>query len=376
MRSLLAILLLIATSAPAAEIRLREEASTIANALVRLGSVATVTGDDAERLAKLPLMPNPSPGTRQFVSAASIRDMLAAQGESVGVHHFTGAYRVLLATPALAAEPVVTNDQWRPAAKPSNSMAFRVRRGTAKPQATTVRRTRVLSQQAVNKAVNAAVQHALDAKSTKSSLLVREVQLSATAARELAELGDQPITAEFLPTTQLLPGLVSVRLRTEARRDDEAFQAIVELVEQPMRVVTTQPVGRGTMLTASAVKLEPVLADEIDRPRLLGYTTLDAVVGREASRPLQVGDVVSMNNTAAPLMVRRNEEVEVSSGGGGVSVRLLAIAKQDGREGELITIQTLDRDEKFTARVVGPRRLAILSAGGNVANSNRPGGVR
>ncbi len=382
MRFSLLLLLTIAATADAAQITLREEATTSAGALVLLGDVATVTGDNAERLSKLPLMPNPSPGTRQFVSAASVRAMLAAQGESPADHRYAGAYRVRVETPALASEPVV--DDWQPAAKqpiapsskPSESTAFRVRTEPSRPRSFQTRRVSSISIKAVREAVREAVQSAINNEDAAPRLAVRNIQLSATAIRELVEMGDQPITVEFLPRQPPQAGSITVRVWPEARRGGEAFNAVADLVEQPMRVVTRTPVARGTLVTASAVRLEPIPMNELDRPQAMGYTELEQVVGREAKRPLRLGEVLSDNNTAAPLMVRRSQEVEVISGGGGVSVSLVAQAKQDGRQGDLITVQLLDRKEEFTARVVGPRQLAVLSARGDFTNAARPGAYR
>ena len=38
-------------------------------------------------------------------------------------------------------------------------------------------------------------------------------------------------------------------------------------------------------------------------------------------------------------------------------------ATQDGRTGDLIVVKSLEGNERFAARVVGPRRLAVLAGG-------------
>lgn len=385
MRFAFILLLTLATTAGAAEITLREEASISVGTLLRLGDVATITGDEADRLALLPLMPVPSPGTRQFVSAASVRAMLAAQGESAAAHRFAGAYRVLVATPALASEPIV-EEAWKSASrpaqdklsKPSNSTAFRVIPRASRPKAFATRRPSPRSQNAVREAVAEAIQQAIDNRNDLGAprIAVTGVQLSETALRELAEMSEQSITAEFLAAQPPAAGSITVRVWPEARVGGEAFNVIANLVERSMRVVVERPIARGSLVTASAVRLEPVPVREINRPQAIGYQTLKEVVGREAKRPLRPGQVLSDANTALPLMVRRNEEVEVISGGGGVTVRLTALAKQDGRQGELITVQLLDRKEEFTARVVGHRQLAVLSARSGLAGISGTGGLR
>lgn len=383
-------LLLIAlatTLVGAAEIALRDDATAASGTLVRLGDVATVSGRDAARLERLPLSPSPTPGDRQFVSAGAIRAMLAAQGEDPTLHRFTGAYRVRVQTP-VESSPAVNADaqSWRLAPSPRSGArtAFRVRSGAAAPVAQPYRepaRVGVVARRTVDENVIAAIQAEIDKQVNDRSemptrLAVRKVKLSATALRELAQLGDMPLTVGFRPTDKLVSGEVTARVWPESRLGDEAFRVVAELVEQPMRAVAATPIGRGELITTSAVRMEPVPLKELDYSNAYGYATADEAIGRETKRTVRPGEVLSDANTAPPLMVRRGEEVDVLSGGGGVSVRLRAIASQDGRQGDLISVEMYDSKDKFSARVVGPRRLAVLSAGSALADATRTGGLR
>lgn len=392
LRSFLLIVLatLFGLTAVGAEITFRESATPSRGGLVRLGDVAEVRGADSRRLSDLPLMPRPAPGEGQLVSAQAVREMLAAQGEAPTAHRFGGSYFVRVASPgenASLAGP--TTSGWRtatPVPAPTRSSAFRVRTGVAAASPVTPRRDpapRRLTNREVKSIetfVTDAVQDAIDEQSPTDPeaprLAVREVKVSASAVRDLLQMMDQPIEVRFAASEPLAPGKTSVRVWPASRSEDEAFRVVADLVGLPMRVVAATAMPRDSMLVASVVRLEPTPLEEIDRPQAVGYTRIDQVVGREAKRPLRPGDVLSDANTAPPLMVERGEEVTVSSGGGGVSVRVRAVAQQAGRQGDLVTVQTLDTAEKFMARVVGERRLAILSAGPLVGGSTRTGGLR
>lgn len=377
---------LVAPLAGAAEIALREVATTTSGALVRLGDVAAVTGGDAARLERLPLSPSPTPGERQFVSAGSIRAMLAAQGEDPSRHRFTGAYRVRVQTPLEETLPTAEDaPRWRLATSPRRNArtAFRVRSTEAvlSEPALPTERLGVRAKQTVEGNVAGVLQTEIDRRlagqvDRPTRLAVRGVKLSATALRELAQLGEMPLTVAFRPTDELAAGQLTARVWPESRLGDEAFRVVAELVEQPMRAIAATPIGRGEMITTSAVRLEPVPLKELDQSRAYGYATADQAIGRETKRSVRPGEVLSDANTAPPLMVRRGEEVEVVSGGGGVLVSLLGIASQDGRQGDLITVERFDSRDKLTARVVGPRRLAVLSAGSALADVVRTGGLR
>lgn len=383
----LLLITLVTTPVGAAEIALRDEARVTSGTLVRLGDVAIVTGRDAARLDRLPLSPSPTPGDRQFVSAGAIRAMLAAQGEDLSEHRFTGAYRVRVQTAAMASPATEEADaqRWRLAPSPRTGArtAFRIRSGAAPlntPQYRPPTRLGVVAKRAVDANVMDAIQAEIDRRvndrtESPTRLAVKGVKLSATAARELSLIEETPLKVAFRPTEQLAPGELSVRVWPESRLDDEAFRVVAELVEQPMRAIAATPIGRGELVTTSAVRMEPVPLSELENASAYGYAAAEAI-GRETKRSVRPGEVLSEANTAPPLMVRRGEEVEVVSGGGGISVRLRAIASQDGRQGDLISVEMYDTKEKFSARVVGPRRLAVLSAGSALANATRTGGLR
>ncbi|MEO0529647.1 MAG: flagellar basal body P-ring formation chaperone FlgA [Planctomycetota bacterium] len=374
-----------ATLASAAEITLREDAAAGASALVRLGDIADVTGRDADRVASLPLMPAPAAGTKQSLTTTAIRAMLSAQGESVASHRFRGAFTVRVAGPERSRS--TDDSEWRtPLADQDRgvSTAFRKRgRITREPVTLTKRGSRrlaVATSRAVDQAVTAAVQEAIDQRlgslAAEKRLLVRDVELTATARRELQTLASQPLIAKVPEGTTLVPGKLTADLWPESRLGEDSFRVVADVVEQRMRVVVKEPLSRGTMIVASAVRLEAVPLDQIDRPGALGYTSVDEVIGKEASRTLRAGDVLSEGNTAPPMMVRRGEQVFVVSGGGGITVTLQALAKQDGRKGELIAVEMLDRRDELMARVVGYGKLAVLSAGPELASAIRTGDLR
>lgn len=395
MKSLLLSLAIATAASPVlgAEIRLLESA-TVDSGLVRLGDVADVTGPGAAQLVNLPLMPAPSEGATRRLSAGAIRDLLKAQGVAPGAHRFRGAYHVRIGlgvnapvaapapAPAPAPEASSATEVERPAAAPSTT-AFRVRpaadRGS-RWSAIEARSRTITNPRQVERGVADRLQEALnlrtDAASPAPRLLVRSVTISATAARELGQFDPSAYEAQLLGAESPAPGTVSALVWPASRGADEGFRVVAELVEQPMRVVATQPLPRGAVVVRSAVRLEPVPLEEINRPAALGYASLDQAVGTEALRAVRAGDVLSAINTSPPFVVHEGEEVDVFSGGGGVSVQLTAIAKGDGRLGDLVEVEAYDGQEAFSARVVGRGRLAVLSAGSSIAGVVRGGEIQ
>ncbi|QDV72685.1 flagellar basal body P-ring formation chaperone FlgA [Botrimarina mediterranea] len=371
MRFALVILITFAASltATAADITLREEAAAVPGVLVRLGDVATIRGVGAEVLAEAPLMPSPAPGTSQHLSAGAVRDLLKAQGVDPGRHEFRGAYRIQVTTPLGKSAPAFGDAATSAAPAPlgDSSMAFRVRTGAAVPMTATdvIRQASPRQSKTVEDAIKAAIQQTLDGRrqAGEPRLAVRSVEVTSTTVNELLEKIGQPLTAAIASTSGPQAGPLQCKVWPAEGLADEPYLILADLVEQPMRAVATTPLSRGALVTASAVRLEPTPLEEIGRSGAVGFASLEEAISKETTRPIRVGEVYSDLNTAPPLMVRKNDVVKVVSGGGGVMVTMHMNATQDGRTGDLIVVKTIDGDERFAARVVGPRRLSVLAGG-------------
>lgn len=365
----------------AADVRLFEDASP-GGTIVRLGDVATVSSassGERDRLERTPLMPTPAPGTRQYLSATTIRELLAAQGVSPSAHRFSGAFRVRVGTPAPidAARPLAAaapSESWRPANRRQSATGFRSGPAAPRQRTTTPRRLTRRDLQRVEENVRDAVQSFASESATGDPLLVRSVRLTETAARALVEFESRELRVESDDAVQV--GEVVIYVTPVNRTSDSSHRVVASVISQPFRLVAAAPMARGALVTASSVVREPVPLDEIDRAVDGQFETLDAVVGYETSRALRAGDLLTTSNCSPPLMVRRGDEVAIYSGGGGVRVKLFGMARDAGRRGDLVGVEAYDRSERFNARVVGPREVAVLSAGLRLADFSNEGGLR
>ncbi|MEN0111909.1 MAG: flagellar basal body P-ring formation chaperone FlgA, partial [Planctomycetota bacterium] len=376
-RSLPTAALLLAGSlvANAAEVRLLDEA-TPAGTIVRLGDIAVITSaslDERDRLAAVPLMPTPSPGTRQFLSAAAVRELLAAHGESPAAHRFSGAFQVQVGQPAAIDAPrslasARPSEAWRPTRRrsPAAITGFRSAAPAPAGRSTAARRISRRDTRLVEERVRSAIQALLDASDSGEPLLVRSVQVTETAVRELAGFEADELTAEAVETPQ--SGRIRFTLKPTARVGGEPHRVVAAVVAQPFRLVAIAPMTRGALVTASSVAREAVPHDELDRSVGGEFAELEDVIGYETSRSLRAGDVLTSGNCSPPMLVRRNDEVAIYSGGGGIRVKLFGIARDAGRRGDLVSVEAYDGGERFNARVVGTREVAVLSAGLRLAD--------
>lgn len=98
----LVVTLLVATTATAAEVRLRSSAACSAS-IVRLADVAEVLTDDpriATALAEIPLCPAPASGSQRLLSQQDVRQLLVLSGVESGVALITGSETVTVLSEA------------------------------------------------------------------------------------------------------------------------------------------------------------------------------------------------------------------------------------------------------------------------------------
>jgi flagella basal body P-ring formation protein FlgA len=129
---------------------------------------------------------------------------------------------------------------------------------------------------------------------------------------------------------------------------------------QPV-VVAVQPIERGHVLTEADVEVQQWNNVPMTKGRREPVETVEPLIGMEATRPIQTGDTILGDDVRPPLMVKRGEEIAVYARGGGIQVRTIARARQDGARGELIGVESLEAKEPFDAVVTGMREAVVFS---------------
>jgi len=138
------------------------------------------------------------------------------------------------------------------------------------------------------------------------------------------------------------------------------FEADVTLTRAV--VVATQPIERGRIITAADVAVQQWdnAPPETNRRKLV--VSLDSAIGMEASQSIQEGDAIFSDDFRPQVLIKKGDEIAVFARGGGIQVRTVARARQDGARGELIGVETLEEKEPFEAVVVGPREAVVFTA--------------
>lgn len=141
-----------------------------------------------------------------------------------------------------------------------------------------------------------------------------------------------------------------------------AVEARVE--RQQYVVVTTRKIEAGNLIGVADVEVR--LQEGKVPTSALG--SLEQAIGKEALRSIEAEAVLQTNQMRAPLRVQRGETVKVIARAGGITVSTFATVQQDGSLGNLVQVQSLDKKNRFAARVSGWKELEVLPTGASAGD--------
>ena len=362
----------------AAEIILRESANPLGT-IVRLGDVADIRTNDAaamDRLSAIPLMPTPATGTVQHLRAKEIRDMLRAQGIAWSAHRFSGAISVKVGREGLRSKPSPTQstkkdvtkkpvakvEQATPVRRPP-SIGFRSLNNSPSNESLVVPVNQISRRQELD--IKIQVRESLEAWLASQGeagklIAIGEIEIEPVDIERLYNYRKRELVAEPLANTDAKAGLGKFVVSPFG---GQPSYAKAELIQLEQVVTSSRMINRGETITASHLVVKGVLPEAIEKTRSPVFESIESAIGRIAKRTIRSEELLSEKNTTTPVLVLRRETVTVSTGSSGITIRMQAIAKQDGRLGDLITVETLDTGEVLQARVTGRAELAVLGGG-------------
>lgn len=318
-------------SAEATEIRLKSRCYCDST-LVRLGDIAEVYDADekeAARLANIELFP--APDRTRTVKLLEIQERLSLHGVNLARCRLSGA----------------------------NSVSITVDGEQATKTYGSVAKSRATEQQARQRIQRALVQY-LQARADSRFAWEVATRLDNQSSRLIAgansrlvvQGGREPWVGpqEFIVTFQTAQGEVRLAIPAEVKLPQEV-------------VVAVRPLRKGDTVRAEHVRLQPA---PIQFSQKDYFHRLDEVLGKEAFRSINVGQPLDKKSVRSPLLVRRGDIVDVYSRAAGIQVHTTAVAREDGSKGDLITIQTLNRKQKFVARVSKLQEVEVFASGTTV----------
>lgn len=118
--------------------------------------------------------------------------------------------------------------------------------------------------------------------------------------------------------------------------------------------VLAHPVERGTILSESDFASS-------EGPTASNALSLEATVGREATRWLPAGHALRPGDVAPPRQVRRGDPVMLRLKSGGLVISTPARALADGRRGDLVRVVVTATNRTIDAHVEGTGLVGIAA---------------
>lgn len=142
----------------------------------------------------------------------------------------------------------------------------------------------------------------------------------------------------------------------------ETIQVTADVEKRCLAVVVKHGVSRGDMFTRDSVEVREVWRRD-DRAQPLSDPKL--VINQVAAAQLRPGAVVLASHVESPMLVRRGELITVRCITGGLVVRTVGRAAEDGGMDDLIQVRNETTRQNYIATVTGPREASIQLDGGN-----------
>ncbi|MFA9479000.1 flagellar basal body P-ring formation chaperone FlgA [Phycisphaerales bacterium AB-hyl4] len=183
--------------------------------------------------------------------------------------------------------------------------------------------------------------------------------------RDADYLNRSAITYRFELESNSSTGVGRVPVAVRQYRGDtpvEEFNLSVNVERRMLALVAQYTIGRGDAFVDGSVRVREVYVST-DRGQPLDDRRL--VEGQRAAAVLREGAVVYPEHVRSPVLVRRGELVTVRALVGGLMVRTVGRATEEGAEGEVIQIRNEGSRESFFATVTGRREVLISDEDNN-----------
>ena len=389
----IAMLFVAAHCASAATITFRSEPVVCQGNAVTLGDVAYITPDaneapdEIEKLKSIVLFPVPIAGKDRTIGYREIYDYLNMRGVRVGLHTFAGSKQVTVT----AAKQILTQHQ-------SDNEGQFVRRQT---QSNVPENAENFATGAAEEAVRHAVVTFLKGKVADDVPWQVDVALS-EADRRYVMIGNGtdnrnvghkgidniggirwvfeknrvPRTASQYDSAETWLGRQRFELQLKDINPETGMHRTmlvdVDISLPKAIVVTRHAIAKGKVISAADVKLHYITETQtpanVTKERTVnGVTTrrnaepeidvdiatrIDEVVGKAALRNLRSNMPVQLSLTDSPVMVQKSEIVTLFVRNGGITIKMMAKSKEDGKAGDIVTVESLSDKQTSLASVV------------------------
>lgn len=164
---------------------------------------------------------------------------------------------------------------------------------------------------------------------------------------------------EFEPLSTSPLGRLPIAVRQYQNRDSVKSRRItVNVAHRVMAVIADRRIDRGHVFVPEDLKVEQIY---IDDERGVPFNGVENVVGKKATSRIRKGTAIYTGDAALPLLVRRGQTITVRCICGGLVVRTIGRAMEDGAESQIIRVRNEKSREDYQARVTASRQAVVIT---------------
>ena len=204
--------------------------------------------------------------------------------------------------------------------------------------------------------ITEAVKQFLQKLPTESKIKRRSVSVGYLDSRLKLHQCQQPLETFLAPGAKPL-GKTTVGVRCNDHKPWALY--VSATVNAYARVYQTRRnIDKGVVLT-----LADIMPVERNLAQLnYGYfLDKNALIGKAASRRLNRDQIITPSQVAAPILIKRGEQVALIAKSSNFSVRMNGKAMMDGRKGELIKVKNLSSKRVVEGRVIRSGEVSVLN---------------
>jgi len=160
----------------------------------------------------------------------------------------------------------------------------------------------------------------------------------------------------FTSTGLIKAGRTTVGVRCNAEKKWSIFTSAIIKTYQ-MVVILSQPIQRGEIITRQHLAIEK---REVSNLREDFATQLEQVENKQITRQLNTGTILSLRNLAEPKLIKRGDNVVISTAKPDFSIRMNGVAMMDGIKGQLIKVKNQNSGRIINATVIEPGLVFVI----------------
>lgn len=160
---------------------------------------------------------------------------------------------------------------------------------------------------------------------------------------------------EFEPLASAPLGRIPIVIRRyRDNRVIETLRITADVTRRYMAAVAVGSIGRGQTFAPSDVEIREVYLDTTHNEPIID---LSSVIGQTSSTILRPGATIHPHHLRSPVLVQRGELVTVRCISGGLVIKTVGRAAEDGTRDQLIQIRSGRTRQTYAARVTGRQEV-------------------